>query len=339
MSVTRSDVARAAGVSPAVVSYVLNGGPRPVSAAARARVEAAIERLDYRPNAIASALRGGSTRSVGLLSPDPLDPYFAELAEAIEREFSGAGYVVLTGHGHGDRAREERYVRTFTARQVDGLVFASVATTSFDGIECPVLVIDGMPSDKPVSTIDVEHAADAAVAVEHLQRHGHSLIGCISMPVGTSVGATSIAGWSAQQARDGSPAGDELVAFAESSEEGGNLAAHLLLSEHGRPWAIHGTRPTALFVAADVQAIGAIHACWELGLRVPDDVAIVSIGGTRPAAFTVPPLTTMRQDLPYLAKRAVKELLERFEDPTRAPEHTVLRGNLVVGRSCGCELA
>ncbi|MGN6125130.1 MAG: substrate-binding domain-containing protein, partial [Humibacter sp.] len=98
-------------------------------------------------------------------------------------------------------------------------------------------------------------------------------------------------------------------------------------------------RPTALFVAADVQAIGAIHACWELGLRVPDDVAIVSIGGTRPAAFTVPPLTTMRQDLPYLAKRAVKELLERFEDPSRPPEHTVLRGNLVVGRSCGCELA
>lgn len=109
MAVTRSDVARAAGVSPAVVSYVLNGGPRPVSAAARSRVEAAIDELDYRPNAIASALRGGSTHSVGMLSPDPLDPYFAELSEAMEREFSSAGYVVLTGHTRGDKTREERY--------------------------------------------------------------------------------------------------------------------------------------------------------------------------------------------------------------------------------------
>jgi LacI family transcriptional regulator len=322
-----------------VVSYVLNGGPRPVSAAARARVEAAIEELDYRPNAIASALRGGSTHSVGMLSPDPLDPYFAELSEAMEREFSSAGYVVLTGHTKGDRTREERYVRTFVARQVDGLIFASGATGSLEGLDCPVLVIDGDPSPAWISAIGIEQPADAAVAVEHLQRHGHNLIGCISRPVGVSASGSSIDGWRAQQAMVGSAVGDELVAFAETSEEGGNLAAHMLLSEHGRPWAIHGTRPTALFVGADVQAIGAIHACWEMGLRVPEDVAIVSIGGTRPAAFTVPPLTTMRQDLPYLASRAVSELVERFEDPSRAPKHFSMRGNLVVGRSCGCDLA
>ncbi|MGN6206161.1 LacI family DNA-binding transcriptional regulator [Humibacter sp.] len=338
MAVTRSDVARAAGVSPAVVSYVLNGGPRPVSAAARSRVEAAIEELDYRPNAIASALRGGSTHSVGLLSPDPLDPYFAELSEAMEREFSSAGYVVLTGHTRGDRSREERYVRTFVARQVDGLIFASGAAGSLEGLECPVLVIDGHSLPDSISSISIEQPADAAVAVEHLQRHGHSLIGCISRPVAVAASGSSIDGWRTQQSMVGAPVGDELVAFAETSEEGGNLAAHMLLSEHGRPWAIHGTRPTALFVGADVQAIGAIHACWELGLRVPEDVAIVSIGGTRPAAFTVPPLTTIRQDLPYVASRAVLELRERFEDPSRAPKHSRMRGNLVVGRSCGCNL-
>ena len=84
MAVTRSDVAREAGVSPAVVSYVLNNGPRPVAAATRARVLAAIARLDYRPNAIASALRGGSTQTVGLLTPNRSNPFFGELAEAFE---------------------------------------------------------------------------------------------------------------------------------------------------------------------------------------------------------------------------------------------------------------
>jgi LacI family transcriptional regulator len=322
-----------------VVSYVLNRGPRPVSAAARSRVEAAIEQLDYRPNAIASALRGGSTHSVGMLSPDPLDPYFAELSEAMEREFSNSGYVVLTGHTRGDRTREEGYVRTFVARQVDGLIFATGATGSLEGLECPVLVIDGSVPAESISAISIDQPADATVAVEHLQRHGHRLIGCISRPPGLGTSGNSIDGWRAQQTLAGAPTGDELLAFAETSEEGGNLAAHLLLSDHGRPWAIHGTRPTAIFVGADVQAIGAIHACWELGLRVPEDVAIVAIGGTRPAAFTVPPLTTMRRDLPYLASRAVSEMLGRFEEPSRPPRHATMRGNLVVGRSCGCHVA
>ena len=80
MAVTRADVAALAGVSPAVVSYVINGGPRPVSDRARRRVESAIEELGYRPNAIASALRGGRTRSIGLLTPSPRNPFFAEMA-------------------------------------------------------------------------------------------------------------------------------------------------------------------------------------------------------------------------------------------------------------------
>ena len=338
MAVTRSDVARAAGVSPAVVSYVLNGGPRPVSSAAKARVEAAVERLDYRPNAIASALRGGSTRSVGMLSPDPLDPYYAELSAALEREFSDEGYVVLTGHTHGERSREQRYIRTFVGRQVDGLVFASGALGSLEGLECPILIIDGSVPSGSASAINVEREADAAVAVEHLQRHGHALIGCISRAPGAATAGSPLAGWRAQQSKVGAPAGDELLAYAETSEDGGNLAAHALLSRHGRPSTIHERPPTALFVGSDVQAIGAIHACWELALRVPEDVAIVSIGGIRPAAFTVPPLTTMRPDLPYLAQHAVAEMLERFEDPSRPARRSTMRSNLVVGRSCGCRL-
>src|SRR5688572_28531505 len=103
MVATRSDVARAAGVSPAIVSYVINNGPRPVAEETRRRVEREIARLNYRPNAIASALRGGSTRSVGLLMPNPRDPRFAELSEAFDKHLIEHGFIALTGYTHYDQ--------------------------------------------------------------------------------------------------------------------------------------------------------------------------------------------------------------------------------------------
>jgi LacI family transcriptional regulator len=339
MVVTRSDVARAAGVSPAVVSYVLNNGPRPVSTDLRARVEEAVSRLGYRPNAIATALRAGTTQSIGFLVPNPRNPFFAELAEAVERNFSERGYLVLTANTYYDRGREERYLRTFLDRNVDGLIFGagvSLGASPLPGVAQPVLVLDVANGNRTWSSIATEDTADAAVAVEHLQRHRHGLIGCIAGPPHVPTEAARIAGWVRQQDGVGLPSGSELVAYAEISEEGGNAAALQLLSQHGRPWAVHGRRPTALFVASDAQAVGAIYACYELGLRVPDDIAIVSMGGTRSAGYTIPPLTTLRQDVEYIAGTAAAHLLHRVSDSSAAPIHARLRGNLVVGRSCGC---
>lgn len=340
MGVTRSHVAKLAGVSPAVVSYVINNGPRPVAPRTRAAVEAAIEQLGYRPNALASALRAGSSRSVGLLIPTQKDPFYAALAEAVERRFSALGYLVLTGNTYYDRSREERYLRTFVDRKVDALIMSSgisLISSGEPGLDAlPVLVLDAAPDDTPYLSITVQEADDAALAVEHLQRHGHALTGCIAGPRNVTVEAERIRGWRQQQHAAGLPAGDELIAYADTSEIGGESAASVLLSPHGRSSVLHGRRPTALFVTSDIQATGALYACYELGLHVPDDVAIVSLGGTRSASYTIPPLTTMRQDVEYIAGMAAKELLKRVKDPTGTPPRSSLRGNLVVGRSCGC---
>lgn len=337
--VTRSDVAQAAGVSPAVVSYVLNKGPRPVSHALRVRVEEAVSRLGYRPNAIAAALRAGSTQSIGLLSPNPRNPFFAELAEAIERKFSERGYLVLTANTYYDRDREERYLRTFLDRNVDGLIFAagvSLVASLLPRVAQPVLVLDGADRHDDWSSIASADADDAAMAVEHVQRHGPRLIGCITGPPHLPSESARLVGWRRQQDAAGLPAGSELVAYADISEEGGEAAAHQLLSHHGRPWAVHGRRPSALFVASDTQAVGAVYACYELGLKVPEDVAVVSMGGTRAARYTIPPLSTVRQDVDYIAGESAMHLLERIREPAVEPMRVELRGNLVVGRSCGC---
>jgi len=138
-----------------------------------------------------------------------------------------------------------------------------------------------------------------------------------------------IAGWRHQQRSTGFAHGDELLAVAEQSEAGGDSAASLLLSERGRPWALHGRRPSALFVTSDAQAIRAIYACHELGLRIPEDVAIVSFGGTQPAAYTIPPLTTLRQGIDYLAAATVTHLCATIANPQTPQVDVTVRGNLV----------
>lgn len=340
MSVTRLDVARLAGVSPAVVSYVVNDGPRPVADATRKKVESAIAELKYRPNAVASALRGGTTRLIGYLTPDSQNPYFAELGEAIEGAFLARDYLVLTGNSYYESEREQRYLRAFIDRRVDALIFASGVSVGnirlAEEHDIPTLFMDSKDTVSTASVLRSDDVSDSAVAVEHLQQHGHWLIATIGGQPYIGADKGRLDGWRDQQTIVGNPNGDELVSFAEISEQGGYLGALSLLGEHGRPWVVHGRRPTALFVASDVQAIGALYACWELGMRVPEDVAVVSLGGTKAAAYTIPPLTTIRPDIDFMANAVASHLIDRIQDrhsPTRLIDAPV---NLLIGKSCGC---
>lgn len=333
MAVTRSDVALLAGVSPAVVSYVINDGPRPVSARTRARVEAAILELGYRPNAIASALRGGTTRSVGLLTPGQHNPYYAELVESIERRFTELGYLVLTASTSQDRAQEERYLHSLIDRKIDALLLSSSVTLARTGSrameDVPVIVLDNVAENSGLSGIGWDEEADAASAVEHLQQHGHREIGCIAGPPLDPISSARLRGWHRQQEQAGLPHGENLHVANEYSEEGGYAAALTLLR---RPHP-----PAAIYVSSDVQAVGALYACYEIGVRVPGEVAIVAHDGTRAASFTTPPLTTLRQDLQYVARLAASHTVDRISSPETPLLRVKLRGNLVIARSCGCE--
>jgi LacI family transcriptional regulator len=337
--VTRADVANLAGVSPAVVSYVINGGPRPVSKAARAQVIAAIEALGYRPNAVASALRGGSTKSIGLLMPSPINPYFAELAEAVESELLSAGYQLSVGITHEDAIRELVHVRSLIDRRVDGLLLASSrALTSMrssrDTVP-PVVVVDRVDGDDHVSSVHVDNVRDAAYAVEHLQSWGHRLIGCVSGPWPISISRERVQGWREQQNSIGAPSGSNMVSHAEFSAQGGAEAARALLDGESRRLAsVSGGRPTALFVTSDAQAHGVLHVCHQLHLRVPEDISIVSFDGTESARFTLPVLSTMRQPIQQIGSTAVRMLLKSITDRDSAPRTVILRSNLVVGESC-----
>jgi LacI family transcriptional regulator len=339
MPATRADVARLAGVSPALVSYVLNNGPRKVSPEARARIERAIETLGYRPNAVAQALRGLNTRLIGLLTPAPTNAYFAELAECIERRVFDSGNLLLIGMTNEDPSRELRYVNAFVDRRVDGLLVISsrvqpMIARAAEGV--PAVAVDRASAAPGFSSVCINSVHGAQMCVEHLQGHGIRTIACVAGPRDLLSSEDRIRGWRRQQDRLGLPASEDLVANAPFTEEGGYAALRELIDLGPFADALRAGQPLGLFVSSDVQAIGVLRACSEQGIRVPEDIAIASFDGTRLGASLVPPLTSFRQPLETIAAMAVEELQRRVASADLEPRDLTVEGNLRIGRSCGC---
>ncbi|WP_162564405.1 MULTISPECIES: LacI family DNA-binding transcriptional regulator [Microbacterium] len=326
MAVTRNDVARSAGVSPAVVSYVLNDGPRPVSDAARRRVLEAVKLLGYRPDGLARSLRMGRTKTVGLVVPDASNPFFAELARSIEDAAYARGYAVMVCNSADDVERERTYIASLAERRIDGLILVS-ATKEHDlsdltDLAIPVVALDRSPDEAPVSTIRADNERGAHAGTAHLIAHGHRAIAFVGGP-DTGVSDAREDGW--RRALCEADLDDSGADRASFSFEGGYAAARSIVA---RP-----QRPTAVLVSSDIQALGLLRGLDRAGLRVPDDIAVVAIDGTTAGEFAVPPLSTVAQPISAMGEQAVNHLIDNPSEVI----HRALENALVLRRSCGCE--
>ncbi|GAA3633251.1 LacI family DNA-binding transcriptional regulator [Microlunatus ginsengisoli] len=336
-AVTRADVARYAGVSDAVVSFVVNGGPKSVSEPTAARVREAIAQLGYRPNSTARALALGSTRTLGLVVPDATNPFYAEYTVAIQRAAAKLGFALLTISSGYDPAVELRGMLDLCDRQVDGLLLArGTGTTGAGelarrGVRTPVVLIDSTSPYPGHITIGSAAADGVDAVVEHLLRvHDHA---SVSLIIGDTADADTDGretGWLRAHARNRRSPGQ--VEPAPFTRTGGHDAGIRLLQRT--------RRPTAIVTGSDLQAVGLLRAVRELGLRVPEDVALASFDGTEEASFTWSTLTTSRQPIDTMAEAAVSAVLvaqanEDGHEPG-ASEHRVFATDLVIGESCGC---
>ncbi|WP_067569961.1 LacI family DNA-binding transcriptional regulator [Nocardia acidivorans] len=331
--VTRRDVARLAGTSEAMVSYVLNDGPRGVAPATRARIVAAIKELGYRPNAVARSLKTSRTMTLGLVVPDNSNPFFAELARAIEDVAFEAGYTLLLGNAMDNDEREATYIRILIDRQVDGLLVAPAHgagswVAELSGTTVPQLVLDRELDLPGAAHVLVDNEGGAYQATEHLLAHGLSRIGCIAGLEGIHPTVDRVAGWRRALTDAGQRPGDGLLVHAAFGRADGYRAGRALLAGPDRP--------EALFVASDEQALGVLRAAAELGLRVPQDLAICAFDGIEGSAYTVPALTTMRQPFERLGRSAVEWLLAKMADPGLPPTRISHGTTLVPRGSCGC---
>jgi LacI family transcriptional regulator len=325
-SVTRSDVAKLAGVSSAVVSYVVNDGPRPVAEKTAKRVRDAMDKLGYVPNASARALRRGKTETIGLIIGDSLNPFFVQYTFELVTAAAARGKQILIGDSRQSPEVEKAILDEMVARQVDGLLFASPFARHYGAemLGIPTVLID-CPGPIP-GKLTVGSAAEtgAEAAVAHLVSHGLRRVGLIIGDHGFGNPDPRERGWRNALTAAGLEPGP--IARVSFSREGGYSAALALVDQD----------PTldALFASNDLQAIGALRALNERGIKVPEDLAVASFDGTKESEFSWPPLTVAKQQLDLLAAGAI-DLLE--EPATAMGRHLEIPTILVPRGSCGCD--
>lgn len=328
--VTRADVARLAGVSTAVVSYVINDGPGAVAPATRVRVLEAISALGYQPNAAARALATGSSRLLGLVVPDISNPLFGEFAVSIERAAAERGYAVLLASSEMDEATERRHVTNLVARRVDGILLSSVLP--YPDLSAPrnsdtrVVLLNAFRPHPGIVTVGIDAYEGARLATAHLIEHGHTVIGLIIGRANSSDLEAREAGWLDAISSRGLTPGP--IVRTEFTRAGGYEATYRLFGS--------GNGPSAVFVSADLQAIGALSALHELGISVPEHVAVVSFDGTEESQYSIPALTTVRQPVDNMSKKLLDLVLDAAA-PTDM--HSSFPTELVVRASCGAHPA
>lgn len=320
------DVAREAAVSRKTVSRVVNGAEN-VSRGTFERVRGAIERLGYLPNASAQSLASGQSRCIGIVIGHGADfaftnPHLGEVLRGVGQSVTAHKYqlMVLTQDG-GDTAQQ--LVRH---HQVDGLVFMSASLddaviTSLRDTQFPI-VLTCTHTDPEISFVDVDNRKGAFLATQHLLGLGHRRIGFINGPMDHASCRERLAGYRDALNDDGVEFDATLVAEGDFSEQSGFRKAYSIL-ELGR-------RPTAIFAASDLMAIGALRSVHESKLRVPEDISIVGFDGVPISRYLNPPLTTVWQAAGEKGKLAADLLLQRLEGTRVGTERILLEPELVV---------
>ncbi|NYH43634.1 DNA-binding LacI/PurR family transcriptional regulator [Micromonospora jinlongensis] len=325
---TLEAVAARAGVSRATVSRVVNGSTT-VAEPIREAVTRAVAELGYVPNLAARSLVTQRTDSIALVMPEAAtrvfsdDQVFPGIIRGVSQELEAADkqlVLMLAGSPAGHQ-RVERYT---TGRHVDGVLFASLhgadplpGTLARLGI--PV-VVSGRPlGDVPVPYVDVDHVAGVTTAVRHMIDIGRRRIATIAGPQDMVAGIERLSGYRSAVADAGLP---ELIAVGDFTRESGAAAMRRLLTEH--------PDLDGVFAASDLMAHAALRTLREAGRRVPDDVAVVGFDDIETAAYTEPPLTTVRQPIVELGRRMTRQLLrlaagETIEQAVMLPTELVVR--------------
>lgn len=311
MTVTIYDVAREAGVSMATVSRVVNNNPN-VKPQTRKKVFEAIERLGYRPNAVARGLASKKTTTVGVVIPDISNSIYAEVARGIEDIANMYHYNIILCNADKKKEKEIRVINTLLEKQVDGLLFMGGAVTeehiqAFQTSSVPIVLCATTDDKETIPSVDIDHEAAAFDAVNQLIQGGHRRIAMIAGPLtDPSNGYARYQGYKRAMEQAGLEVSDELVRIGNYRYESGLEAMKYFLDLP--------ERPTAVFAATDEMGIGAIHTIQDSGLRVPEDLSVISIDNSRMASMVRPQLTAVAQpmyDIGAVSMRLLTKLMNK----------------------------
>ncbi len=332
MARTLEEVAHLAGVSRSTVSRVINDHPN-VRTETRERVWEAIRKSGYQPHAVARSLVTRRTQIICMVIPEAVttlftDPFFPILLRGATEACNEHGYQLMLSLFSSPAHRQEIYQRLVRNAYLDGVMVASVALndpliSDLLRDEVPFMCVGRHP-DAQVHYVDVDNVGGALMAVEHLIRLGHRRIATITGRLDMTAGQDRLEGYHQAMEAHGIPLEDGLIAEGDFTESSGMVAVQRLLP----------AEPSALFVASDTMAVGALKALRQAGREVPQDTALVSFDDIPVASATEPPLTTVRQPIRRMAALAVETLLDLIEHPGSGPRRIILPTQLVIRESC-----
>jgi len=332
---TQVDVARKAGVSRATVSNVLNKQSDrliQISEETRQRVLDVVEELGYQVDARAQALRGGNTKTIGVLLPIYENPYFWQILIGISEELEASGYSLLLAHNSVTPEQENETVRELAEQRVDGMIMLIGFNLLTEQVkeqlrksDRPVVEITGTESEFDYVHGDYSNATRALMS--HLFDLGHTRIAYIKGATVASQGFDRLIGYRKAYEETGLPYDENLVYECGELMEDGYQATRDLLSQPNPP--------TAIITINDLLAMAAMRAVADMGLRIPQDVSIAGFDDIPFTNFIIPRLTTVASNPKEQGRNAVRLLLKRLKDPDRPQEVIVGGGELIIRESTG----
>jgi len=336
------EVARKAGVSISTVSNVINE-KKPVSPELKARVNEAIEALQYEVNPVGRGLKSNKTNQVGVIVPSFNQVYFPAVLQGIHEAGVKYGYTILVFETNGDVEREKQHVRFLQHSWSDGIILASYANgENISDRKYIRSLLDSGNKKKRIPVVSLENVLDpgidavvidnrkaASTAVSHLISLGHRSIAHIAAPRRFQIGNLRLEGYKSTMQAAGLAVEEDLIVEGDYSPISGYHAMRELLKK--------GKKFSAVFAATDQMGIGAIRALLDEGCRVPEDVAVIGIDNNFPSTLITPSLSSVNLPKYDLGFQAMHLLNERMKDPNRPRCVITLESELIVRKSTSVE--
>ncbi|MBS4198159.1 LacI family DNA-binding transcriptional regulator [Bacillus sp. FJAT-49732] len=324
MKPTIYDVAKAAGVSIATVSKVINNTGK-MRDTTREKVKDTMKKLNYQPSLMASALTGKGTETLGLLVPDISNPFFSQIAKTIEDRAHENGMSVIICSTDENTDKEKKYVELLQRKHVDGMIVAS----SYHNIEIlkevvnrntPLVMLTQDDAGLGVTSISVDDFKGGYEATSHLISEGHRDIAIIAEYAKSS--KQRIYGYLEAHEEQGLETSEDHIFRTIASIENGRESLRKIVQK--------GKVPTGIFACNDLIAVGVIQEAKEMGLKIPEDLSIVGFDNTILATTTVPGLTTIAQPITEMGNRVVDVIISEIKNKNQTKERILFKPQLII---------
>lgn len=326
--VTIKEIAKEAGVSIATVSMIFNKKDQNISVATREKVLKIAKEKNYIPNSIARSLVTRHTKTLGLILPDIVNPFFPEIARGAEDRARESKYSIIICNTDDHLDQEDKYIDTLLEKMVDGIIFAHSAdrkdgTRGLDRCRVPIVLIDrDYDISKVMGKVLIDNCKASYKGVKYLLEKGYKKIAYIAGSMNTQTAKDRLEGYKEALLEKGVKYDENYVKIGAYKSQWGTEATNQLLKEN--------ISFDAIFCGNDLIAIGAIKALKRAHLKVPKDVGVMGFDDIQMASMVEPELTTIKQPNYEMGYRAAQMLIEAIEEEKQTKDKSLEQRKIIL---------